>query len=124
VILISYYLSGSHKSCAEETFIFNDSNYNSKALQTKNHATKILRRETVVKCEICQRNNETIDHIILACPILANEQHIMIECAQLHFTICKEINVKLENEHWYEHVPKLLERSHEGKVTTLCNQQV
>jgi hypothetical protein len=32
--------------------------------------------------------------------------------------------VKLENEYWYQHVPKLTETSHEGKVTTKWNQQV
>jgi hypothetical protein len=45
-------------------------------------------------------------------------------CAQLHFKVCKEIGVKLDNEHWYEHVPKLVETSREGKVTVLWNQQV
>jgi hypothetical protein len=38
--------------------------------------------------------------------------------------IFKEMGVKLDNEHRYDHVPKLVETSHEGKVTTLWNQQV
>jgi len=45
-------------------------------------------------------------------------------CAQLHFNICKERGVKLNNKHWYDHVPKSVEISHEGKVTTLRNQQM
>jgi hypothetical protein len=36
----------------------------------------------------------------------------------------QETGVKLGNEHWYEYVPKLVETSPEGKVTTLWNQQV
>jgi hypothetical protein len=32
--------------------------------------------------------------------------------------------VKLDKEHWYEHVPKLAYTTHESKKTTLCNQQV
>jgi hypothetical protein len=44
-------------------------------------------------------------------------------CSQLHFNICKEIWVILAIEHWYKHVPNLLEVSHEGKVTTLWNQK-
>jgi len=32
--------------------------------------------------------------------------------------------VKLDNEHWYDHVPKSVETSHEGRVTMLWNQQV
>jgi len=42
--------------------------------------------------------------------------------AQLHFTICKEVGVKLEP--WYENEPKLVETSHESKVTISRNQQV
>jgi hypothetical protein len=26
-------------------------------------------------------------------------------CAQLHFNMCKERGVKLDNEPWYDHVP-------------------
>jgi len=52
------------------------------ALQTKYNATKILNTETDSKCRLCQQFDETIDHIISACPILAKEQYIkdMIEC--------------------------------------------
>jgi hypothetical protein len=46
-------------------------------------------------------------------------------CAQLHFNICKELGVKLDSELWYEHVPKSVETSQVGKITTiLWNQHV
>jgi hypothetical protein len=38
--------------------------------------------------------------------------------------MCKEIGVKLDNERWYEHVPKLVATSPEGKVTISWNQHV
>jgi len=44
--------------------------------------------------------------------------------AELHFYICKEIGVKLYNEHWCDRVPKSVEKSHKGKVIILWNQQV
>jgi len=34
------------------------------------------------------------------------------------------MGVKLDNERWYEHVPKLLETGHKGKVTILWKKQV
>ena len=46
------------------------------ALQTKYYATKILNTETDNKCRLCQQFDETTDHIISACPILAIEQYI------------------------------------------------
>jgi len=58
------------------------------AIQTKYYATKILNTETDSKCRLCQQFDETIGHIMSACPILAKEQYIKRHvrvCAQLHF---------------------------------------
>ena len=69
------------------------------ALETKYYATKILNTETESKCRLCQKFDETIDHIIWACPILAKEQYIKRQdrvSAQLHFKICKETGVQLD----------------------------
>jgi 3'-phosphoadenosine 5'-phosphosulfate sulfotransferase len=95
------------------------------ALQTEYYATKILNTDRDSKCRLCQQFDETIEHIISACPILAKEQYIKTHdrvCAQLQFNICKETGVKLDKKHWYEHVPKSIETSQGGKVTILWNQ--
>jgi hypothetical protein len=97
------------------------------AQHTKYYATKILHTETYSKCRFCQQFDETIYHIISACPILAKEQYIKRHdrvSAQLHFNICKERGVQLDKKHWYEHVRKSVETSQGGKVTILWNQQV
>jgi hypothetical protein len=97
------------------------------ALQTKYHATKILQIASDSKCRLCIHFDETVEHVVSACPILANEQYVKRHdrvCAQLHFNICKEIGVKLDNERWYDHVPESIKTSYEGKVTILWNQQV
>ena len=97
------------------------------ALQTKYYATEILNTEKDSRCRLCQQFDETIDHIISACPILVKEQYIKRHdsvCAQLHFNICKETGVQLDKKHWYEHVSKSVKTSKGGKVTILWNQQV
>jgi hypothetical protein len=61
--------------------------------------------------------DETLEHIITACPILAKQQYVKRHnrvCGQLHFNVCKETGVQLQNEHWYYHVPKSVTTSHEG----------
>ena len=96
-------------------------------IQSQYYPTKILNTETDIKCRLCQQFDETIDHIISACPILAKEQYIKRHdrvCAQLHFNICKETGVQLGKKQWYEHVPKSVERGQGGNVTILWNQQV
>ena len=70
-----------------------------RALQTKYYATKMLNTEIDSKCRICQQFDETVDHIISACPIVAREQYVKghdTVCAQLYFNICKETAVQLD----------------------------
>jgi hypothetical protein len=103
--------------------IYNNNNNNNKI----NYATNILNTEADRKCRLFQQFDKTIDHIILACPILAKEQYIKRNdrvSAQLHFSICKETEVQLDKKHRYEHVPKSVETSQGSKVTILWNQQV
>jgi hypothetical protein len=45
-------------------------------------------------------------------------------CAQLHFNICKEVEVNLDKELWCDHVPKLVQTTIEVKVTTMRNQKL
>jgi phospholipid N-methyltransferase len=52
-------------------------------LHTKYQATKILHTETDSKRTLRQQFDETIDHIISACPILAKEQYI-----KTHDSVC------------------------------------
>jgi hypothetical protein len=95
--------------------------------QSKYYATKILNTETDSKCRLCLQFDETIGHIISACPILAKEQYINRHdrvCAQLHFNIHKETGIQVDKKHLYDRVPKSVETSQGGKVTILWNQQV
>ena len=86
-------------------------------LNTKYYATKILNTETDIKCRLCKQFDETIDHIISACPILAKEQYVKRHdrvSAQLYFNICKETGVQMDKKHWYEYVPKSVETNQGG----------
>jgi len=64
------------------------------AIPTIHHATKILQTETDSKCRLCKQFDETAEHIISACRIVAEELYINrytydTVCAQLLFNICK-----------------------------------
>jgi len=68
-----------------------------------------------------------VEHIISAGHILERGKNVKrcnIVFAQLHFNICYEIGVELDNKHWYDHISKSVKTSHEFKVTLLWNQQV
>jgi len=60
--------------------------------------------------------------LLLLCAISAVKQYLKRNdrlFGQLHLNTCKEIGIKLNNEHWYDHIPKLVEKRREGKVTIL-----
>jgi len=87
-----------------------------RALHSKEHGTKIL--ETDSKWRICKQFDETAENFTSTCSIWAKEQYIKRHdrvWAQLHFNISKEIGVKLDNEHWYDHITKPVETSREGR---------
>jgi len=70
-------------------------------LNAKYYTTKILHTEMDSKCRLCQQHDETIDHIISACPILAKEEYVKWHdklSAQILFNICKEIGVQLDKK--------------------------
>ena len=71
------------------------------ALNTKYYAKIILHTETDNKCRLYQQHDETMDHIVSACPILAKEEYVKWHdkvSAQIHFNICKEIGVQLDKK--------------------------
>jgi hypothetical protein len=96
-------------------------------LNTKYYVTTILHTETDSKCRLCQQHDETKDHIISACPVLAKEQYVKRHdkvSAQIHFNICKETEVQLDKKHCYEHVPNSVVTNQGSKLSVLWNQQV
>jgi len=89
------------------------------ALKTKYHEIKHYREEQ-------QKFGETLERIIPSRPILTKEQYIERHdtvCPRLHLDSCEEIWVKLDNEHWNEHVLESVASILEGKVTVLWQQQ-
>jgi hypothetical protein len=113
--------------CQEETWSRNwkwNDWAQDQVLQTQYSATKILQTETDSKCRLSQQLDKTID-IISGCPIFTKEQYIKKHdtvYTKLQFNIRKEMGVKLDSEHWYQHVPKSIQTSHGDMVITLWNQ--
>jgi hypothetical protein len=88
--------------------------------------TSFLIRLVPILGRLCQQLDETLEHVISTCPILATEQYIKRHdsvCAELYFNLWKEIGVKLYHRQRYDHVQKFVETGHEGKVNIVWNQQ-
>ena len=78
------------------------------ALLTKTYQQHIIIDGTDPHCRLCNRSQETIDHIISGCPELAKTEYIHRHnkvATLLHWNICREYNVDTVDK-WYEHNPK------------------
>jgi hypothetical protein len=78
--------------------------------------TKVLQAETDIKCRLCKQFDETVEHMSSSCSVLATGQYV-----KRHGIVCDQLQVytivgKLDNDHWYGHVPKLVETSPECKA--------
>jgi hypothetical protein len=85
------------------------------SLSTRSYHSYIIKDGTDPKCRLCNEYNETVDHIISGCPVLANneytERHNKV-AGYIHWNICKHYNVDV-CEKWYEHTPqKVVEKDH------------
>jgi len=61
--------------CESRDWKFNNISKRS-GITTKYCATKINKTETDSKCRLCKQSDETVEHTITACPIMAKEQYI------------------------------------------------
>lgn len=77
------------------------------SLFTRNFQANIIHNNVDPKCRFCDKYQETIDHLISGCSILApNEyknRHDRVG-QYLHWTMCKHFG-KCVSKHWYEHRP-------------------
>jgi hypothetical protein len=85
---------------------------------------KILKQQTDSKCQLCKEHEETINHLISGCPILAKNEYIIRHdrvCTYLHYSICKELGIETTGS-WYTYKPESV-CEHED-ITVLWNQEV
>jgi len=78
------------------------------AINTNYFKDKILKEEINSKCRFCTQREETIDHLISGCSILAKNKYLMRhdkDRAHLHYSICKVLGTETTDK-WYTHTPK------------------
>lgn len=97
------------------------------ALRTKSMEVRIHRTSTDSKCRICKEMEETVEHIISGCPILAQNEYIERHnklCNALHFSLCKHFKCSTKATKWYDHQPESVTTSDDDQVTILYDQPV
>ena len=78
------------------------------SLATRSYHNKIIKDGTDPKCRMCNEFEETIDHIVAGCPVLANTEYIQRHdkaAGYIHWRICKHYHFSTADK-WYEHKPE------------------
>ena len=77
------------------------------SLATNNYRNKIIKDGTNPKCRLCHEYDETIEHIISGCPVLAKKEYLERHDKALiymHWKIYKHYDIAVPSR-WYEHKP-------------------
>ena len=95
------------------------------SLATRLYHHKIIKDGTSPLCRLCNRYDESIDHILSGCPeLLAKTEYIKRHnnaAAYMHWKILQHYNIKA-NDKLYEHQPETAPENE--KVTILWDMQV
>ena len=77
------------------------------AIRTNSVNNSIDKTSEIPRCRLCNKNIESVTHIISPCPNLAKNQyrkrHDKVP-KKAHWLLCKKFHLEC-NEKWYEHVP-------------------
>ena len=78
------------------------------SLSTRVYQTRILKDGAEPNCRLCTEKEETVDHIISACPTIVNREYLQRHdrvAKFIHGTLRKNFNLP-HTEKWYEHTPQ------------------
>ena len=71
------------------------------------------------KCRMCSQHEETVDHIVSGCEVLAKTEYISRHnnaVAYLHWSICKGHDIEITDK-WYEHEPETVMHNKDSNIT-------
>ena len=95
------------------------------SLSTRWYQHNIPKKPDVdLKCRLCGRFDETIDHLVSGCPGLAKSEYIHRHnkaAAHIHWKICKEFGIELKDR-WYEHEPTTV--TEKNNITILWDMPI
>ena len=88
------------------------------SLATRYYQHKIMKNGTDPKCRLCHEFDESLEHIISGCPLLAKKEYRERHdkaLTYIHWNICKYYQIQVTSK-WYEHKPSKVA---EGKDDTV-----
>ena len=77
-------------------------------------------------CRMCRKTNETVQHIVSGCTVLAGTRYLVrhdIVGKHVHWLILKKYDIPVGGT-WYQHVPQTVTESSDGNVVIYWNKPI
>ena len=75
---------------------------------------------------MCSQQEETVDHIVSGCEVLAKTEYISRHnnaAAYLHWSICKDHDLKVTDK-WYQHTPETVIHNKDNNLTIMWDMPI
>ena len=96
------------------------------AINTRNYQKVICGQQVKSKCRMCSQHEETVDHIVSGCEVLAKTEYISRHnnaAAYLHWSICKDHDIEITDK-WYQHAPETVMHNKDNNITIMWDMPV
>ena len=96
------------------------------AINTRNYQKVICGQQVESKCRMCSQHEETVDHIVSGCEVLAKTEYISRHnnaAAYLHWSICKYHDLKITDK-CYQHTPETVMHNKDNNLTITWDMPV
>ncbi|XP_078357225.1 uncharacterized protein LOC144642106 [Oculina patagonica] len=94
------------------------------SLATRSYHARIIKDGTSPLCRMCNKYDETIDHIVSGCPELSKTEYTHRHdkaAAYIHWKVCHNYNIET-SEKWYDHEPETVTENED--VTILWDMPI
>ena len=88
------------------------------AINTRNYQKVICGQQVESKYRMCSQHEETVDHIVSGCEVLAKTVYISRHnnaAAYLHWSICKDHDIEITDK-WYQHAPETVMHNKDNNI--------
>ena len=96
------------------------------AINTRNYQKIICGQQVESKCRIRSQHEETVDHIVSGCEVLAKTEYISRHnntAACLNWSICKDHDIEITDK-WYQHQPETVMHNNDNNITIMWDMPV
>ena len=96
------------------------------AINTRNYQKVICGQQVESKCRMCSQHEETVDHIVSGCEVLAKTEYISRHnnaAAYLRWSIWKDHDIEITDK-WYQHAPETVMHNKDSNITIMWDMRV